>query len=257
MKKKLTLQLLDYPDTLHPFLKNCTAYDSSSHSGARVIYLDNGYYLKSDAKGKLNREATIAKWFAKAGLGVPVIHYLSTDKDYLLTKEAPGKNATYYLHEPEAICKVLAQKLKELHHLAPQNFPTSHSLDYYRKVAQDNYEKGYFSPKALLPQFGISNREEAYRLIQEKGHLLTPDALIHGDACLPNIILNNNLSFSAFIDVGLAGISDKHIDLYWAIWSLHYNLGTSKYGELFLDYYGRKNIDTEKLRLIAAFEAFG
>ena len=35
------------------------------------------------------------------------------------------------------------------------------------------------------------------------------------------------------------------------------NLSEPKYAELFLDYFGRKDVDTDKLRLIAAFEAFG
>ena len=257
MKKELTLQLVDYPKSLHPFLENSLAYDSSSHSGAKVIYLDKGYYLKIDTKGKLKQEANLAKWFEKEGLGVPVIHYISTDKDYLLTKEALGKDATHYLRHPEEICKTVTKALKELHQLTPPDLPTNHHLPLYQKVAQENYESGYFNPKALLPQFGISSREEAYQLIQEKGHLLTNNAFIHGDACLPNLILKDEQNFSAFIDVGLAGMSDKHIDLYWMIWSLHYNLGTPQYGNLFLDDYGREEVDQETLRIVAAFEAFG
>jgi len=55
----------------------------------------------------------------------------------------------------------------------------------------------------------------------------------------------------------LADFSDRHIDLFWAVWSLNYNLDNPTYAELFLDYYGREEVDTNKLRLVAAFEAFG
>ena len=120
-----------------------------------------------------------------------------------------------------------------------------------------NYEKGEFYAKALLPQFRISSREEAFQLIREQGHLLKTDAFIHGDACLPNFILKDADHFSCFIDLGLAGFSDRHIDLFWAVWSLNYNLHDPKYAELFLDYYGREQVDVHKLRLVAAFEAFG
>ena len=74
-------------------------------------------------------------------------------------------------------------------------------------------KKGEFYAKALLPQFQINSREEAFQLIQEHGHPLKTDAFIHGDACLPNFILKDADQFSCFIDLGLADFSDRHIDL--------------------------------------------
>ena len=255
MKKEVSIQLADYPEKIHPFLENSRAYNSSSHSGAQVLYLDQGYYLKIDRKGTLKQEAKQTNWFAKEGLGVPLIQYISTDQDYLLTKVADGFDATHFLQDPEKICQTAATALKELHQLRPADFPTNNHLAHYRQVAQENYEKGHFYPKTLLPQFDISSREEAYQLIQEKGHLLTENAFIHGDACLPNIILTEDGNFSSFIDVGLAGIADKHIDIFWFLWSLHYNLGSTAYGDIFLDYYGRDQVDQETVRLVAALEA--
>ena len=57
--------------------------------------------------------------------------------------------------------------------------------------------------------------------------------LIHGDFCLPNILVHNN-KISGFIDVEAAAIDDPWIDYSWAIWSLEYNLGTNKYTPLLL-----------------------
>ena len=249
--------LLDFPEELRMYIEGAHLSDSSSHSGARVLYLDSGYYLKIDQKGRLEREATIASWFEQEGIGTPVIDYLSTDKDYLLTKEAIGRDALAFLDQPEKICLTMADALKKLHSFYPQNFPSENHLQTYKDRAFKNYEKGEFYAKALLAQFQISSREEAFQLIQEQGHLLKTDAFIHGDACLPNFILKDASHFSCFIDLGLADFSDRHIDLFWAIWSLNYNLKDPKYAELFLDYYGRDQVDMKKLRLVAAFEAFG
>ena len=248
---------LDFPEQLRTYIEGATLSDNSSHSGARVLYLDSGYYLKIDQKGKLEREASLASWFEQEGMGTPVIHYLSRDKDYFLTKEATGKNALAFLNQPETICQTLAEALKKLHNLHPHNFPSENHLQTYKDRALKNYEKGEFYAKALLPQFQINSREEAFRLIQEQGHLLETNAFIHGDACLPNFILKDASHFSCFIDLGLADFSDRHIDLFWAVWSLNYNLHDPKYAELFLDYYGREQVDINKLRLVAAFEAFG
>ena len=248
---------LDFPEQLRTYIEGATLSDSSSHSGARVLYLDSGYYLKIDQKGKLEREASIASWFEQEGIGTPVIDYLSTNKDYLLTKEAIGHNALTFLDQPEIICRTMAQALKKLHSLNPQNFPSKNHLQTYKDRAFKNYEQGKFYAKVLLPQFQISNREEAFQLIREQGHLLETDAFIHGVACLPNFILKDASHFSCFIDLGLADFSDRHIDLFWAVWSLNYNLKDPKYAELFLDYDGREQVDSNKLRLVAAFEAFG
>ena len=182
--EKTSLPVDHFPEQIRTYLEGATFYDSSSHSVASVFYADTGYYLKIDQKGQLAQEATLAKWFEEQGLGVPVIHYLTADKDYLLTKEAEGKDALAFLQQPEELCQTMAAALRKLHSIQPQHFPIQHRLQHYKEQAEENYRKGCFYQKALLPQFHISSREEAYQLIQEQGHLLTVDALIHGDACL-------------------------------------------------------------------------
>ena len=79
------------------------------------------------------------------------------------------------------------------------------------------------------------------------------NTFIHGDFCLPNIMMENG-KFSTFIDVGLAGVGDRHIDIYWVLWSLWYNLKTDKYTDTFLDFYGRDKVDMERLKVVAETE---
>ena len=61
---------------------------------------------------------------------------------------------------------------------------------------------------------------------------------------------------SGFIDLDCAGLGDRHIDLFWGIWSLGFNLKTDKYRERFLDAYGRDRVNPELLNAIGAFEVF-
>ena len=82
------------------------------------------------------------------------------------------------------------------------------------------------------------------------------DTLLHGDYCLPNIMLDN-WQFSGFIDLDGAGVGDRHIDLFWGVWTLQFNLKTNRYGQRFLDVYGRDCIDMDLLSAIPYFEAFG
>ena len=54
------------------------------------------------------------------------------------------------------------------------------------------------------------------------------DKLVHGDFCLPNIIIHNK-KVSGFIDVEAMGLGDPWIDYSWCIWSLEYNLKSIEY----------------------------
>ena len=70
------------------------------------------------------------------------------------------------------------------------------------------------------------------------------DTLIHGDFCLPNILVKDN-KITGFIDLGDSGIGDPWFDYAWCIWSLEYNLKTNKYTQVLLDKLGIE-FDREK-----------
>lgn len=60
----------------------------------------------------------------------------------------------------------------------------------------------------------------------------------------PNVILDD-WRFSGFVDLDCAGVGDRHVDVYWALWTLWFNLHTDAYGDRLLDAYGRDLIDME------------
>ena len=92
-------------------------------------------------------------------------------------------------------------------------------------------------------------------IIEDNAKYLKTDTLLHGDYCLPNIMLEN-WRFTGFIDLDSAGVGDKHVDIFWAIWSMQFNLKTDRYRQRFLDAYGRENFHEELLRTVAAIEIF-
>ena len=93
-------------------------------------------------------------------------------------------------------------------------------------------------------------------MVEKYSHLLKTDTLLHGDYCLPNILLNN-WNFSGFIDLGNGGVGDRHIDLFWGAWTLFFNLKTDRYRDRFLDAYGREDVEEDMFPIIAACEVFG
>ncbi|MBQ8568332.1 MAG: phosphotransferase [Oscillospiraceae bacterium] len=220
-RTKVTVNITDYPHELYQFLENAEIYDTSSHPSNKVLYSSNGYYIKISEKGALKNEAELTRLFHQLEMGIPVASYISVDKDYLVTLPAKGVDATHCLNEPERLCCVLADTMKYLHSRPVENIPVSPCMDTYKT--------------------------------QLEAGILKQDTVIHGDFCLPNIMLDN-MKFSTFIDVGLAGLGDRHIDIYWVLWSLDYNLKTDKYSDLFLDLYGRENFDPHVLGIVAQVE---
>ncbi len=188
-KRKIDIQINNFPKAVQTVLRGAEIFDTSCRSGATVLYSDQGYYIKID------------------------------EKDYLVTKAAAGEDATHWRSNPEHLCEVLANAMKQLHGMS-------------------------------IDGVSVSPCMEAYGEQEEK---LKCDTMLHGDFCLPNVMMNDG-QFQAFIDVGQAGIGDRHIDIFWGLWSLEYNLKTDKYRDYFLELYGREYVDMDILALVETVE---
>ena len=129
-------------------------------------------------------------------------------------------------------------------------------MNNYLALARNNYQLDKYEDYVLLKSFNINSKEEVIEYIKNNIHKLKSDTLLHGDYCLPNIVINENDDVT-LIDLDHAGIGDKHIDLFWAIWSLTFNLKTEKYNDYFLELYGKDKYDESILKLIACIETFG
>ena len=250
-----------FPEEIRPFLLDVEIYDSSCSEDARVYYIDRdgGLFLKRDSAGKLKDEAVMTAYYHSLGLSAEVLSYTGTESfDYLLTRRIPGEDCTHamYRAEPEKLCDIMAEQLRNLHEIRTDGCPVKNRLDSYKALVLSGYKQEKYEPELFGGLWEFSSREEAWKSAERGLPLLKRDVLIHGDYCLPNILLDN-WRFSGFIDVGNGGVSDRHIDLLWGIWTLMFNLGTARWSERFMDAYGRELIDTELLRCVAAMEMIG
>ena len=143
-----------------------------------------------------------------------------------------------------------------LHDTPVLGCPVPNRTADYLATARRNWEIKAYDVDLFPDNWGYATAEEAWDVIEKTGHLLKTDTLLHGDYCLPNIMLDD-WRFSGFIDLDTAGVGDKHVDLFWGMWSLQFNLKTDKYKDRFLDVYGRENINTDIFRTVAAIEVFG
>ena len=258
-RKPTTLDINTVPSVFHHMVRGARVFDCSSSPEAKVYYLQKGggYYLKIAPQGTLKKEADMTTFFYEHQLGPEVFFYLCHDKDWLLTRAAQGETCLEkrYLQDPKRLCDVTATLLRRLHELNTEECPIQNrTADYLATLDQNLHTVSDFH-ETLPPFLGVT-RENAREIALAGKDSLKQDTLIHGDYCLPNILLDR-WHFSAFIDGGNGGVGDRHIDLFWGIWSLGFNTKTWDYTDRFLDVYGRDAVDADLLRIVAACECFG
>jgi len=248
-----------YPAELQPLLSGAKLYDSSCSPEASVIFIDQdgGYFLKSAPKGSLEREAAMTRYFHTKGLSANPLYYISDTRDWLMTEKIKGDDciAEKYLAQPERLCDTLAERLALLHTTDFTDCPIPNHSALLLASAEQRKRQHMFD-RSIADAWGLKSPEEAWAIVKTHGHLLESNTLLHGDYCLPNIILDN-WQLNGFIDLDTAGVGDRHVDLFWATWTLFFNLKTDKYRERFIDAYGRTQANKELLRIIAAIEVFG
>ena len=250
-----------FPAAFRPLLTGAALYDSSCSPEARVWFIDKdgGCYLKSAPAGTLEKEAAMGRYFHKKALGPAVLDYICSDgRDWLLTARCVGEDGTHaqYLANPRRLCDTTATLLRRLHETDAADCPVPNRTADYLATAAHNHRHGLHDVSLFPDNWGYASADEAWSEIERHSHLLATDTLLHGDYCLPNVLLDD-WRLGGFIDLGNGGVGDRHIDLFWGAWTLFFNLKTDKYCARFLDAYGRDAVDTDMLRLVAACEVFG
>ena len=258
MKRTLIFpDLNQFPAQFRALLEGAALYDSSCSPEARVWFLDKGagFYLKSAPKGTLQKEAVLNRFYHTKGLAPEVLAYESLDADWLLTAKVPGEDCLAYRDHPVRLCDTTAQLLRALHETDFAGCPVPNRTADYLAAARQNYETQAYDRNLFPDNWGYATPEEAWSVVESQGKFLKNDTLLHGDYCLPNILLDN-WNFTGFIDLGAGGVGDRHVDLFWGIWSLQFNLKTDQYRNRFLDAYGRDKVEEDLLRVVAAIEVF-
>lgn len=230
-RMEVFLDIESIPLTIRQYLKGATFYDNSCSANATTlsVFGDERAFLKISKRGSLECEYKMTTFLHKHNVAPNALAYESDlDHDYLLMEAVSGEDGTAERHieNPSKLAWVFGEYLKMLHSLPTQDCPYGNKTNELLHVAQT---KG--TDLRILNQFNYSAID---------------NVVIHGDYCLPNIIMDN-FSFRGFIDLGYGGVGDRHYDIYWGIWTLQFNLKTDRYRHLFLDAYGRNDIDDDGL----------
>ncbi|MDY0151629.1 MAG: aminoglycoside 3'-phosphotransferase [Candidatus Cloacimonas sp.] len=254
-KTAVSISLDTFPAALKPYLQNSSLYDSSCSEDAQTLYIEGAIraFLKTSKEGSLVREMNMTRFMHKHNLAPAVIGYLCENgRDYLLTEALEGEDGIEerYLKHPERLAELFGESLRIIHNLPKSSCPYPSRSTEMLAECELNILRNYVDKSIITDKI-----QNAVKRLTELKHCAIDDVVIHGDYCLPNIILKD-FTLRGFVDLGTGGIGDRHYDLFWGIWTLEYNLKSDKYRNIFLDAYGRDELDPERLelcRLLAGF----
>lgn len=253
----IDMETLSLPDKITAFINGCGIYNSSCSDKATTIYIDRdtGFFLKISEKNSLAGEAEMSAYLNTKGLAPKVIDYYSDDRDYLITEKIHGLDGTTrcFIERPRKLCDKLAKALRTLHETDFSDC-TKNVLGADIERAEKGIAEGAFD-KHCADYLNLESFDEAKDTFEKVKGTLKADTLIHGDYCLPNVLFRN-FELSGFIDLGAAGISDRHIDIYWGTWTLMFNLKTDAYKDRFIDAYGRDLFDKDRYTAAGLLSVF-
>ncbi|MEJ5945024.1 aminoglycoside 3'-phosphotransferase [Pseudokineococcus basanitobsidens] len=178
----------------------------------------------------LDAEARRLAWLA-GRTPVPALQASTSggDGDVLVTRTLPGRSAVdpHWLARPLDAVTAVGRGLRSLHDVLPvAGCPFSWS-------SADRLA-------AVRPDAGA----DVLRLLASP----PPDdrlVVCHGDACMPNTLVDDDGAWAAHVDLGALGVGDRWADLAVASWSTAWNVGPG-YEDALLEAYG---VDRDEERL--------
>lgn len=160
----------------------------------------------------------------------PVPRILGADADALgswMISESLGAEhavAQRWLQDPKTACTAVGKGLRALHDALPVESCTFEwSVDQRRRALEERLQEGELGE----PEWGDGfDGPDLATALTELRVVPGEDLVVcHGDACVPNTLIDVNGEWVAHVDLGRLGVGDRWADLAVATWSTVWNYG--------------------------------
>lgn len=216
-------------------------------------------FLKSEPAlplSELPGEVERLRWMAQIGLPGPSVLAAVSEgqRHHLLMSAVLGQDmATAFDLQPALILRVAAMALRILHETPIDDCPFDHRLesrliDAGRRVQAGRVDESAFDG----PRQGWT-AAQVWTQLQADRPSAQDWVVTHGDACLPNLMLEGKW-FTGFIDCGRLGVADRYQDLALAARSITHNFG-AQWVSLFFQEYGIEP-DEERMEFYCVLDEF-
>lgn len=200
--------------------------------GGLTFRTDDGRYIKwgpHDLEATMREEADRMRW-ARRWIPVPVVLDQGSDAEHewLVTAALPGRSAVdpRWRDSPELAVRAVGTALRALHDALP--------------VDQ--------CPWTWDPASRIDNaRSRGVAVPEDLTVPPSPDRLVvcHGDACMPNTLLDDDGRPLAHVDLAALGVADRWADIAVASMSTGWNYGPG-WDDVLIEAYG---VEPDQARL--------
>lgn len=221
-----------------------------------TVFLKTGQGVAAES---LSRERNALKWLENKGVTVPkVLKYFEGGGGgvtYLLLSYLEGLAAQKVAsRDREELVRIVAVALKQFHSISISGSGKLRTLDNDLDHIQACLKHGLIKKQDFQAANNGKTPEDVYsHLLQEKGKL-SNGVIVHGDYCLPNIIIANNNY--GFLDVGDCGPGDPYKDFSAMEGSIERNFGREWIGAFYKYYDGITNVDTFKVKYYKLIDQF-
>ncbi|PTA68737.1 aminoglycoside 3'-phosphotransferase [Deinococcus arcticus] len=220
-------------------------------SGAQV-WRSTRHVVKVQPRGQgapsLQQERERLRWFA-GRLPVPAVlgFEVTPEAEYLAMARLSGIPMSHpdALLHPERVVGLLARALRELHALPVRDCPFTATLAVTLPLARERVQAGQVDESDFDEERQGRSAVSVFNELVRTRPAHEDLVVTHGDATLDNLIVSGEY-VEGLIDLGRAGIADRHADLALAHRSVRADLG-EVYAGMFLDLYGRALVDAGKL----------